>query len=168
MIFVTSGTHEPFDRLLEAVDGWCDRSGQGDKVFAQSVSPGSGGYVPRNYTVVERLSPDEYAARFAEADLIVSHAGMGTILTALSMNKPAVIMPRRMHLHETRNDHQYSTVNVLGEYPGLFIASDEKILGEVVDHALGKCKEPLINSISQFASKEFTNELRKFIISGEK
>ena len=40
------------------------------------------------------MSPEEYQRRFAEADLIVGHAGMGTIIAALELGKPLLMLPR--------------------------------------------------------------------------
>jgi UDP-N-acetylglucosamine transferase subunit ALG13 len=44
-----------------------------------------------------------------ECSAVVSHAGMGTILTALELGKPILVAPRLGRLAETRNDHQTAT-----------------------------------------------------------
>ena len=106
MIFLTIGTHEPFDRLVRVVDAWCATQTSGQTLYGQITHPGIDGYVPQHFEWVSRLTPMDYAARFADADLIVSHAGMGSILTALQAAKPIVILPRRWHLRETRKDRK--------------------------------------------------------------
>ena len=55
------------------------------------------------------MSPKECTDRMVAADAIIAHAGMGTILTALEMGKPLLVMPRRAELGEHRNDHQLAT-----------------------------------------------------------
>ena len=35
MIFLTIGSHEPFDRLVRYVDEWCAERGRDDAVFGQ-------------------------------------------------------------------------------------------------------------------------------------
>ena len=56
---------------------------------------------------------------------IVAHAGMGTILTALELGKPLLIMPRRAALGEHRNDHQLATAERFAAVDGVKVAFDE-------------------------------------------
>ena len=106
MIFVTVGAQIPFDRLVRTVDAWCGRSSRRD-VFAQV---GPSGYRPAHMEWAEFLSPDDFRRHVQEAEILVSHAGMGSILTALQYRKPIVVLPRRAELRETRSNHQISTV----------------------------------------------------------
>lgn len=163
MIFLTIGTHEPFDRLIRAVDDWCAARGTGGQVFGQITDPKPGAYRPQHFDWVARLSPQEYDRRFAAAGLIVSHAGMGSILTALHHATPIVVMPRRGHLRETRNDHQFTTVRMLGNRPGIYVAEDETHLGPVMDRALADADALRAEPISAFADASFTDALRAFL-----
>jgi UDP-N-acetylglucosamine transferase subunit ALG13 len=105
MIFVTVGSQLPFDRLTAAVDDWAaDRPDA--ELFGQvgaTLSP------PTNFASVSTMSPEEYQQRFAEAELIVAHVGMGTIITALELGKPLLMLPRLASLKESRNDNQVGT-----------------------------------------------------------
>lgn len=168
MIFLTIGTHEPFDRLVRAVDAWCASQTSGQTLFGQITAPGAGAYVPQHFEWVSRLTPVDYAAHFAAADLIVSHAGMGSILTALQAAKPIVILPRRGHLRETRNDHQYTTMNILGSRPGIHVAQDESQLAPVLDRALADLANPAAARISTLAQPRFTDALRAFLTESRK
>jgi len=132
VIFLTIGTHEPFDRLVRAVDAWCESRGRTD-VFAQIVDPGAQGCRPAHMGWTGRIAPERYAAAFEEADFIVAHAGMGSIITALTVSRPIVIMPRRGHLRETRNDHQFATARRFAGRPGVSVAEDETELPGVLD-----------------------------------
>ena len=164
MIFLTIGTHEPFDRLVRAVDDWYGATPRTVSLFGQITAPGPESYRPRNFDWVARLDPGKYAERMEAADLIVSHAGMGSIITALHLGKPIVIMPRRGHLHETRNDHQFTTVKRLGNRPGIHIAEDEAALGPAMDRALATLVGPSADRIPAFANPRFTDALRAFLI----
>lgn len=168
MIFLTIGTHEPFDRLVRAVDAWCATQTTGQTLFGQITEPGAGGYVPQHFEYVSRLTPLDYAARFASADLIVSHAGMGSILTALQAAKPIVILPRRGHLRETRNDHQYTTMNILGLRSGIHVAKDETELAKVMDRAIADLANSSTERISNLAQPRFTDALRTFLAESQK
>lgn len=121
MIFVTVGTELPFDRLVRAVDDWAAESGAAE-VFAQI---GEGAWEPLNIGFSHFLEPPEFDRRFLAADLIVAHAGMGTILSALRYGKPLLVMPRRANFGEQRNDHQLATARRLSEMGKLDVAMDE-------------------------------------------
>jgi UDP-N-acetylglucosamine transferase subunit ALG13 len=129
VIFVAVGTQAPFDRLVQAVDAWAQRSGRRD-VFAQI---GRDAWRPRHIEWVESLAPRAFSARVAAAEVVVAHAGMGTILTALELGKPVLAMPRRAALREHRNDHQVDTANKLAALGLVTVASDERELVERLD-----------------------------------
>lgn len=164
MIFLTMGTQEPFDRLVRAMDDWYGRAERTHVLFGQIADQRDGGYVPRNFEWVSRLSPADYAVRFAQADLIVSHAGMGSILTALHHGKPIVVMPRQAKLREHRNDHQLATVKRLGARPGIYVAEDEMRLPEVLGGVLSDLPALRGKRLAEFADPRFTDALRAFLL----
>ena len=130
MILVTVGTQVPFDRLVGAVDTWA-AAHAGHEVVAQIGD----GTVPRHITWVKRMAVDEFAAKARACRAIVSHAGIGTVLTALELGKPLVVMPRRADLHEHRNDHQMATARWLTGKPGLWVAHTDVELDEAIHEA---------------------------------
>ena len=155
MIFVTVGTDGPFDRLVRAVEEWAVRNGRPD-VVAQI---GRSALKSRHIDMVEFLDPREFRARFMQASVIVSHAGMGTILTALHYRKPLIVMPRRAALGEQRNDHQVATARHLRELHGITVAMNEAELAERLSRlddltpheAIGAYAQPeLLNAIGEF------------------
>lgn len=156
MIFVTVGTQLPFDRLIEAVDNWAQANTH-IKVIAQT---GPSGFLPRALVASEFMAPEIFDRHFSEADLIVAHAGMGSILGALSSAKPIIIMPRSAKLGEHRNDHQRATADRFRTRPGIMVADDETNLR----HHLDRHKQASGGSpISPFASAELIESIRNFI-----
>jgi UDP-N-acetylglucosamine transferase subunit ALG13 len=129
VIFVTVGGQLPFDRLVHTVDGWAARQ-TSTRVFAQI---GASDRTPAHIRWEHFLSPDEFEAKAREAEVLVAHAGMGSILTAFELKKPIIVMPRRAHLGEHRNDHQWATVKNLGGHPGITVADDEEALLRKLD-----------------------------------
>lgn len=105
MIFLVVGTQEPFDRLVKSVDKWAGKSGYKD-IYGQISRAG---YLPVNFEFTDFIAPELFDEKFLSADLIIGHAGMGTIIQALQYYKPIIVMPRLSLYHETRNDHQFST-----------------------------------------------------------
>lgn len=52
------------------------------------------------------MPSQELAAEFAAADIVITHAGVGVALLALSVGRCPVLVPRRMHRGEHIDDHQ--------------------------------------------------------------
>jgi exopolysaccharide biosynthesis glucuronosyltransferase PssE len=156
MIFVTVGHQMPFDRLVRAVDEWAAAQNR-DDVFAQI---GTTDFVPSHIEWSATIDPSEFTSRIREADAVVAHAGMGTILTAFELGTPILVMPRRGALHETRNDHQVATAERFLEMGRLAVAMDEtelpKMLDQVSDLTAG-------GVISSQASPELLQALAAFI-----
>ena len=141
MIFVTVGGNTPFDRLIEAVDGWAAEHPEVE--LTAQIGPGS--YKPQHMPWVAFLDPSEFQETARRADLMVSHAGMGTILSATDVGVPLLVLPRKAALNETRNDHQMATVGHLKDRGLFHVADDESELGAKLDRwqELSACEEPL-------------------------
>jgi UDP-N-acetylglucosamine transferase subunit ALG13 len=157
VIFVTVGTQLTFDRLITAIDGWAGAA-PGREVFAQ-IGPSR--LRPRHIQHAQFVSPEECRERLLAADAIVAHAGMGTILTALEMGKPLLVMPRRAALGEHRNDHQLATAQRFAELGRIKVAFDETELPLRLDELDRLAAQP---RISPYASDEFVAALRAFIV----
>ena len=160
MIFVTVGTELPFDRLIGVVDQWAGRNDRSD-VFAQI---GDSYRRPLNICYKTFIEPAEFARRFASADVIVSHAGMGTILSALQFQKPIVVMPRRASLQEHRNEHQLATARRLAALGKVTVAFDEPELLQTLER-LGEIKAN--DRIGAYASDGLITAVREFIDAGQ-
>ena len=74
---------------------------------------------------VRSLAARDYARTVAEAELVVAHAGMGTVITAGEHGKPIVLLPRRAAQGEHTNDHQVDTARWLRTRPGIRVADAE-------------------------------------------
>lgn len=167
MIFLTTGTQLPFDRLVRAVDDWADTAQPEGGIVAQVLPSARAPYVPRNFAPRPRLSPAEYDDLFARARLVISHAGMGTILTALTQGKRICILPRQFRYGEHRNDHQLATAERLGGHPGLYTARDEHELPACLDAAMQADAAAQGPRLDPFAPEAFTSRLRGFILPGK-
>jgi UDP-N-acetylglucosamine transferase subunit ALG13 len=122
-VFVTVGTQLPFDRLITVVDRWAATSKA--EVFAQT---GNSTYAPQHIAWSGFVTSSEANRWIRTADLVVAHAGMGTILTRCETGLPMIVMPRSAQLGEHRNDHQSATARRLSHLPGLSVAEDEEHL----------------------------------------
>jgi UDP-N-acetylglucosamine transferase subunit ALG13 len=120
----------PFRRLVRAVDEWA-RINPGVEVLAQVGTDPE--FQPTSLHAVVSVPPLRYAELVRDCELLVAHAGMGSVLTALEHGKPMILMPRRGALNETRNDHQVSTLRWLQGKPGIYAAEDEIDLKSALD-----------------------------------
>lgn len=160
MIFVTIGTQEPFDRLVAAMDAVVPQLG-GEQVVAQ-VSNSK--YKAQHMGTHNFLTPTEFNAFFSQARLIVSHAGMGNIISALVQKKPILIVPRIAKYGEHRNDHQMATAKAFEslEYVNVVYNTDE--LGDKLQELLKSDLVPK-HQLGSFASQELLASIQNFIKS---
>lgn len=110
-VFVTIGSWK-FDQLIKHVDRLLSR----DK-FEVVIQFGNGSYEPRNHESF-RLAPSikEY---IANADIIISHGGTGSLLEVLNMGKPLIAVPNP----NVMDNHQYEFVHFL-EQQGMLACVD--------------------------------------------
>lgn len=159
MIFATVGTQLPFDRLLSGLDDWA-QSQPGLRVLAQTGRTGS----DFSHMDCRRFMPP---ATFADAidcaRVIVSHAGMGSILTAAELGKPIVIMPRRATYGEHRTDHQLATASEMSQLPNVTVAYDSDDLGQALDDLLSNVDCSVSQTISPMASPALLGAVASFI-----
>ncbi len=125
MILLTVGMQLPFDRLVSAVDRIALELDE--EVFGQI---GNGSYVPVNFAYLRAVAPAEFEQKVRDARVMVSHAGIGSLIVAKKYAKPIVFFPRRAALGEHRNNHQLATCSQLEDRVGVYIAYDESELRE--------------------------------------
>jgi len=158
MIFVAVGTQLPFDRLISAIDEIAPHL-NGEKIIAQTC----GGQYNAVFIECRPYIPaDEFDSIVKKSRLIVSHAGIGIIITALTHGKPCIIMPRLASLGEHRSEHQLATANEMQESGLVNVAYNSHQLRELLlhrsilcQHHLGdKASDELIRSITNFIEEK--------------
>jgi UDP-N-acetylglucosamine transferase subunit ALG13 len=158
MIFVTVGSQLPFDRLIEAIDKIAP-SIKGKEIVAQVFGMQ---YQPKNIKTLDYISPSEFKDYINNSELIISHAGTGTILSVAQLQKPLIVFPRLGKLRETRNDHQSATCRMLEKTSGLQVAYDEEQLKEKINAFLNN-QLPVMEKITSFASGQLIGSIKNFI-----
>jgi UDP-N-acetylglucosamine transferase subunit ALG13 len=156
MIFVAVGTQLPFDRLIQTMDEWV-AAGSNRQVMAQIAD---GNYLPEHLTWERSLAPLEFKKHLEDCELVVAHAGIGTILSALELGKPVIVLPRRASFGEHRNDHQLATAARFGSRRLVEVADDSGQLKSL----LNRFEMPAESQrISSSASPELLQRLSGFI-----
>jgi len=157
VIFVTIGTQLPFDRLIKAADEAVAQRGL--RGFAQ-IGPGN--YLPAHLAHERFVNADKFEELIASSTCIVSHAGMGSIITAMRYGKPAILMPRSAALGEHRNEHQLATARRFSDHPSIRIAnSADEILSAYDDILSRSASTPF--DLSPNATDELIDALRAMV-----
>ena len=157
VIFVTIGSMFPFDRLIRVVDELAP-SWPEETFFAQT---GDGTYRPRNMEFVRSLPSTAFAEKIKASRLIVAHAGMGSVISALEAGRPIAVLPRDVNLGEHTTDHQMATARWLSTKPGIHVAFDDHSLKRAIEDAMTVDTSSAPSTRS--APPEFLSKLRQFV-----
>lgn len=116
MIFATCGSsHFRFDRMMEALAAL---SAHDLYVQHGPAQP------PPHARAVEFLSFEEIVDNISRADVVISHAGVGSILCAIRAGHTPVIFPRLSRYNEAVDDHQAELAQALSEKGSAVVAWD--------------------------------------------
>ena len=108
MIFVTLGTHDhPFTRLLDLVRPLADDH---ELVVQHGHTPSATGTRAR---WIRFISYEEMLEFMTAAETVITHGGVGSIVTALSVGKTPLVVPRLRRYGEHVDDHQLQIVRAL-------------------------------------------------------
>lgn len=125
MIFVTVGTHhQPFTRLLDAL-GELDRG-------ELTVQYGPGEPPPGVARAVAFMPFEEMVECFREANAVITHAGVGSILCARREGHTPLVVPRRHDLGEHVDEHQAELTRALEERGSVVAVWDAADLAELL------------------------------------
>lgn len=109
MIFATVGTHrDPMSRLIRALE-----SLPFDELVVQH------GFSPqpqRARRAVAFMPFDEMVACFEAANVVITHGGVGSVLSAVRAGHTPIVVPRLRRLGEHVDDHQVELTRALAEH----------------------------------------------------
>jgi UDP-N-acetylglucosamine transferase subunit ALG13 len=102
MIFVTVGNHyQGFDRLVRKVDEITSRTSY-DFLIQKGYTP----YCPRSARYFDFVPIQTAMEYIRTSEMVISHAGIGTIILCKKYGIPLLIFPRRKKYKEHGTDHQ--------------------------------------------------------------
>jgi UDP-N-acetylglucosamine transferase subunit ALG13 len=153
VIFVAVGTQFPFDRLIRAVDEWATQHN-----VAGMAQIAGGEYLPQHLQWERFMTTAVFNQHLQAADLIISHAGMGNIITALENRKPIIVMNRQHALGEHRNDHQLDGLAWMGKLPGVYTASTQDELYALLERRQALHVAPLAADERRQALVDFIDQ----------
>lgn len=126
-VFALIGSTYPLDRLTKELDLIAENKKY--EVFAQI---GESTYLPKNIEYAKFLDSKELEKKIKWADIIVSHAGAGSIIDLLTSDKKFVLFPRLKKFGEAVDDHQIELCKAFGKKYGIKYTENEKELIELL------------------------------------
>lgn len=155
MIFVTVGTQDKqFQRLLNAVE----RLDIEEEIIIQKGSTKFQSK-KKNIKVYKYLSNSRYEKIMSEARIIITHAGVGTIIDGLKLHKKMIVAARLQKYKEHVNDHQLQLLETFSEAGYIIPLNDFNNLQKLIEKDF-KPKEFVSNN------EEFNNKLYEEINKG--
>ncbi len=99
LVALGTGPH-PFERLVRGAEALAEA---GHDVLAQHGSSRA----PRGCRSVARLGPDRFRDALQRARVVVVHGGLASRAEAAALGRVPLVVPRRAHLGEHVDDHQW-------------------------------------------------------------
>ena len=108
MILVTLGTQDKsFKRLLDAIQEEINKGNIKDKVVVQA---GCTKYESKDMEIFDLIDRDKFAELMKSCDILITHGGVGSIITGLKNDKKVKAAPRIAKYKEHTNDHQLQII----------------------------------------------------------
>lgn len=109
MILVTLGTQDKkFYRLLEAVESEIKNGNINDEVIVQAGC--SKDFKSENMKIFDLIPMDEFEDLMSKCDILITHGGVGSIVSGLNKGKKVIAAARLKEYGEHTNDHQLQII----------------------------------------------------------
>lgn len=132
-VLVVVGTdHHPFDRAVAWADQWA-HAHPGRTVVVQHGSSTA----PVEAEGVDFFTPVDLAARMAEAQVVITHGGPGTISAARAAGHKPIVLPRDPKFDEHVDDHQMRFSRWAEEHGLVTLCTDVGTLDALFDIGAG-------------------------------
>lgn len=130
--FVSVGNgHQPFTRLLDAVGALAPTL-----PHPVVVQHGHTPFASTQCTCVDFMPMDAFIKHVASASLVIMHAGVGSILSAVQAAKLPIVVPRLAAMNEVIDDHQLELAIALAGAGRVLLVEDMTQLGAAVIEAV--------------------------------
>lgn len=157
MILVMLGTqNNDFHRLLDEIEKNIEKGNINEEVIVQA---GYTKYKSNKMKIFSMTSKENLEELVEKSDLIITHAGVGSIEMSLEQNKKVIAVPRLKRFGEHVNDHQKDIERKLDE-KGCLIGIDDV---SELDVALKKVKKFIPKKYEKPKSDEIINTIKTFI-----
>ncbi len=134
MILVTLGTQDKkFYRLLEAIQEQIDKNNIKDKVIVQAGY--SSDFKSADMEIFDLMPMDDFEKIIAECDILITHGGVGSIISGLKQKKIVIAAARLKEYGEHTNNHQLQIIENFAKEKYILALDDFKDLYKVLQDA---------------------------------
>jgi len=155
MILILLGTqHNEFTRLLQEVEECIDNGLIKERVVVQA---GFTKYKTDKMKIFDMISKEILDNLIDEANIIITHGGVGSIVMAMKKHKKVIAVPRLHQFNEHVNDHQRQIINIFNEKKYLVGIQNVEDLPEALEKVINFVPEEykennqkIINIIENF------------------
>jgi beta-1,4-N-acetylglucosaminyltransferase len=162
LIFVTVGNDfRDFSRLIKKIDEIVPH------IHRETIiQRGHSKYLPINVKYFDFVPIDSATKYIKASELVISHAGIGTIILCKENAIPLIILPRRKKYNEHMNDHQMEIAQMLEQRKekNIYVVYEEEQLEEKIEEVLkDKRKRTPIENIGR---AKLIKTIREFVEKG--
>ena len=153
-----------YNRLLKAIDELIAEGKITDTVFAQI---GFSDYKPKHFETCDYMKKEMMDQKIKESDLIITHSGVGTIMTAIQLGKRVLVYPRLVKYKEHVDDHQVEIGLAFEKRNYVCLCKESDDLLQKIQEAMTKklnryesSKGRIPNLIEQFINENFAEKIK--------
>lgn len=130
MILVLLGTqNNSFHRLLEEIQKNIDNGNIQEEVVVQK---GYTKFESKDMTLYNELPIEKFNELIQKADLVITHGGVGSIISSVTRGKKVIAVPRLKKYNEHVNDHQLDIIQTFDEMGYIIGIQEVQQLGEAI------------------------------------
>lgn len=143
-LFVPLGTQKfPFERIILALNKLVEKEVyKKEEILMQST------LLPAEpaFTHVDLIAQEDFNHYMKEAEIVITHSGVNSIISAMNMNKPLIICPRFKRYGEHVDDHQDEIASLMQEKYDILVCRDMNDLEQLIKMAPNHSYKPWISN----------------------
>jgi len=128
--------------MLQLLDKLVSEGAITDTIIAQI---GHSDYEPKYYPYQRFIQKDRFDRYIEEADAVLTHGGVGSIVTALKRQKPVIVYPRLAKYQEHVDDHQLEIAHAFAKKGYVLCCDDDRLLPSLIESGKGMTFTPYVS-----------------------
>ncbi len=132
LVTIGSMVEKKFTRLFKAIDELCDEGVLDGALITAQV--GFDAYHSTRYNCFDMIADEQFKELIEESDLVISHAGTGTVTASIKKGKKVIIFPRMAQYDEHYDNHQIELAELFSKQGYVLLATTKDELKYCIQH----------------------------------